>query len=283
MDTNCRSNEDRCRSNEDRCRSNEDRCRSNEDRCRSNEGRFNECCICCEPFTVGCDIVIIKHDNDAGMDVSRKRGHYFHRHCLTAWRVEQDACPLDRDAIARIYTVPGYHVVGLDLGNYDHDYYRLLTDVKVRVTDKMLDQFADVDDVDKNNKTIAFYACKIGNHTLVSKLLTRGANFNRPCGERGFTPLMVAVCYNHHQIVSKILSGGKQAGTNCYDADGVTAFGYACRYSHSRIIGEFLDRKLVTCTEVRCNLDLYKARYRADKLYGEEILGRIYHYLSWAK
>lgn len=245
---------------------------------RGLKGGDPPCCICGEIFTVKCDIVIIKHTNDVSLDASRKRGHYFHRECLSPWRELHGTCPLDRDSISRVYTVPGCHVVGIELEQYGHDYYRLLLDIKVN--DRLLDQL-EVDDPDKNNKTLAFHACMIGNYALVNKLISRGADFNRPCGDHNFTPLMVAVCYNHYTIVAKILSSRTKSGRsiNNYDRNGVTAFGYACMYSHSRIIGEFLDRELVSASEVSAKIALYRDRYRADKLYGEEILTRLHHYV----
>lgn len=236
-----------------------------------------ECCICKDSNQE--EIVIIKHKNDKTLDVSRKRGHYFHKVCLQTWRLYQSVCPLDRDHIATIHNIPGYQVRGLELGKYGYEYSALLSEIKP--TDRLLDQFIDINEVDKNNRSIAFYACKYGNYALVCRLLRRGANFNQPNGTLGFTPLMVAVCHNHHKIVAKILSNRNtvMAG-QIYDKSGITAFGYACKYGYNKIISEFLDRKLVSIHQVRYNLELYRTNYAKDTLYGSEIIDKICHYLK---
>jgi hypothetical protein len=239
---------------------------------------ISNCCICGDDFNDVMQVVIVKHANDHSLLDSRKRGHYFHKNCLDEWKKQQCTCPLDRDPIARTYTVPGYQIVGFELGLYDYDYYKVITDLKV--TDVLLEQI-NVNDIDKNNRTLAFYACKIGNHALVTRLLKKGANFNQSCGNNQFTPLMVAICYNHSCIVSKLLSNKKVTDNiNVYDGTGTTAFGYACQYKRCDIISDFLTRKLVPHHQVLYYLDMYRTNFNADKLYGTEIISKLCHYLK---
>lgn len=240
-----------------------------------------ECCICSETYASNPDkqIVIVKHANDRTINDSRKRGHYFHRECIAKWKAEQCVCPLDRDPIARTYTVPGYKLVGFELSMYDHDYRRVLTDIKV--TDDLLAQISDIDEVDRNGKTLAFYACQLGNYTLVCKLLRRGANFNMSCGRGKFTPLMAAICHGHQKISLKLLSTKKVAdGIAAADGTGTTAFGYACQYVRYSVIKEFILRELITHHQVRYYLDMYRPTFKQDALYGDEIIGMLCYYLK---
>lgn len=239
---------------------------------------MDECCICCQKFQQRTDkIVIIKHINDDTLSVSRKRGHYFHHGCIQQWRIEHGTCPLDRDTINKIYSVPEYQVNGLELGLYNYDYYDLLKNI--RVTDALLDQFTGINEIDKNNRTLAFYACKLGNYTLVTKLLNRGADFNRSCGREGFTPLMVAICHYHTKIVLRLLSNKSvQEGLDAYDVSGNTAFSYACQLCLVDVIQEFILRKLVTPHQVRYNLDQHRSKYHGTK--GQDIIVLMCDYLK---
>jgi len=251
-----------------------------------------ECCICGECFATAPaapadhpteDVVIIKHSNDQSLDVSRKRGHYFHRGCLEQWKKVNNSCPLDRDGIARVYTVPGYRVRGIELKQYGHDLRVLL--LKVKVTDNLLDQFKDIDEVDKDNRTLTFHACRFGNYALVCKLLKRGADCNRPCGSNGFTPLMAAVCYNHLKVVQKILSHRGQdrnKSVNATDGHGYTAFNHACELGYYSIIKEFLIRRIIPTNQLRYLLERYRAAFKCDTLFGGEIISMFQYYLQEA-
>lgn len=237
---------------------------------------MDECCICYQPFHQRTDkIVIIKHSNDDTLTVSRKRGHYFHHDCIQQWKMEHGTCPLDRDPISRLYTVPDYQILGLEMGLYNYDYYDLLKNIKI--TDQLLEQFKS--EADKNNKTLAFYACKLGNYALVTKLLKRGEDFNRPCGANGFTPLMVAVCHYHAKIVLRLLSNQSvQDNINVYDKSGNTAFSYACSTNQLSIIKEFITRKLVSSHQVRYSLAQYRSQYNSNER--RDIMGLMNHYLK---
>ena len=241
---------------------------------------MDECCICCQRFQDRVDkIVIIKHSNDDNLNVSRKRGHYFHHSCISEWRREHGTCPLDRNRIARLYTVPGYQIVGLELGLYNYDYRDLLRQINVNNT--VLDQLSSVDEIDKNNRTLAFYACKVGNYSLVTRLLKREANFNRPCGRDGFTPLMAAVCHYHSKIVTKLLTNRKVTdGIDTYDSCGHTAWSYACQLHQADIIKEFIDRKLVTTHGARYQLELHRADWTKLGKQGTDIISLLCHYLK---
>ncbi len=247
------------------------------------------------------DLILIKHQNDGNITVSRKRGHYFHRTCLDMWKQEllthkdEDnyagmICPLDRDNICKVYSVPSYEVIGFDMSSYNHDYIALLTDLKApvpgrapAVPDKLLDQISDIDGMDKNNRSLAYYACRYGNYTLVDKLLRRGADFNKGTGDHAFTPLRVAVCHNHYEIVKRLLSN-KVVRKHCdvKDIHGRNAFSYCCEHSFVSIMTEFLNQELVTAAEVEYNLALYRPRYHVDRIFGYEIIDKMHHFLKGA-
>ena len=233
---------------------------------------MDECCICCQKFHQRTDkIVIIKHINDESLSISRKRGNYFHNTCIQQWKHQHGTCPLDRDQICKLYSVPEYQVLGLELGLYNYDYSDLLANVKVN--DILLDQISNVNDVDKHNRSIVFYACKLGNYALVTKLLKRGGDFNQACGNEGFTPLMVAICYYHSKIVTMLLSNKSvQEKINCADKSGMTAFSYACSTMQCDIIKEFIHGKLVLPGVVRYNLELYRPKLRSNGSKGQEII-----------
>ncbi len=216
--------------------------------------------------------MIIKHRNDDTLSISRKRGHYFHSSCIQQWRDQHGTCPLDRDPICKLYSVPEYQVLGLELGLYNYDYSDLLANVKVN--DILLDQIGNINDVDRHNRTLVFYACKLGNYTLVSKLLKRGGDFNQPCGNEGFTPLMAAICYYHSRIVTMLLSNKLvQEKINQADQSGMTAFSYACSTMQYDIIRDFILGKLVLPGVIRNNLDLYRPRLKASGSKGQQIIG----------
>lgn len=248
-----------------------------------------DCCICGEKYVGTESIVIIKHTNDANLDVSRKRGHYFHRDCLDLWKKTQESdnargpggatCPLDRDPIGKVYSVPSYQVAGFNIGLYNYDFKDVLRNLKV--TEKLLEQFPDIDEIDKNNCTLAFYACKIGNYSLINKLTKRGADFNRPCGRHAFTPLMAAVCHNHRYIVDRLLSVKRlRKDIMNHDLTGMTAFGYACKHSYYSIINSFLVHHIPTQHEAQYYLRLCRDTYLRDKMYGKDIIESLYHYLK---
>ena len=263
----------------------------------SGERENGVCCICYEHYDCSSDIVIIKHVNDATLAVSRKRGHYFHKHCLLKWRDTHGTCPLDRDKILKLYTVPVYQIVGLEMGMYDYDYYHVVHQIKIN--DILLDQWTsskDIDDPDKKNKTLAFYACQIGNYALVSKLKRRGADFYRLCGHSDFTPLMVAVCHNHYTIVEKLLPrpkpgkdgkdgkdgkgvGGEHPVVYQSDKQGHNAFYHACQYAYADIIKLFLRRNLATRHQVAYNLGIHRDQYNNDDRVGQEIISVMRRYL----
>lgn len=242
---------------------------------------MDECCICCRKFErYGQDkIVIIKHSNDDTLNISKKRGHYFHHCCISEWRSRYGNCPLDRDPINKLYTVPNYQLLGLELGAYNYDYSCVLQSVKVN--DDLLDQFTDVNDIDRNNKTLPFYACKLGNYNLVTKLLRRGADFNRPCGLNSFTPLMCSVCHYHVKIVMKLLASKEvQEHVNVSDRNGHTAFIYACQTAQLSIIKEFINRGLINKHQCRYAHDLYRSDYNKLGLKGKDIIHTMYNYLK---
>lgn len=233
------------------------------------------------------DIVIIKHDCDADLKASRKRGHYFHQACVEQWKKSRHAagesfvCPMDRDLVLRLYTVPDYEVVGLDLSHYDSDYAELFN--RVKINDQLIKQMADVniDEPDRNGKTLAYYASSYGNYTLVQKLLKHKADFNLPMGESRFTPLMMIICQNHVQIAKLLLQNNTvRLGIHAQDKAGRTAFEYACKYVRVPILYDMLSRELISKHQVRQALGLYYTEFKRDMVYGKEVLDVFRHYLK---
>jgi hypothetical protein len=251
------------------------------------------CAICHEPFDGKTPIVIAKHTADKTLEESRKRGHYFHRSCLEQWKKHchvtfdsQDLpvgfiCPMDRDEICRLYSVPNYELIGFDLRYYDSDMLRVMNEC--RTNRNFFQQITDIDETDKRNKTLAYYACYLGDYQIVSRLLLAGADFNKPVGDYGFTPLMAAVCQNHYSIVNKLLMNKtvKQGCPFVTDKSGTTAFMYACKACHDRIITEFLLLEVPTVHQVRYCLILYREEFHADELFGKEIIHKLNHYLKF--
>lgn len=240
------------------------------------------CSICHDNFRAGKGekhIVLVKHEGDKNINKSRQRKHYFHEDCIREWleTSEQHICPLDRDVVTRIYDVPNYEVVGFDIDDYNSDFQELL--VNHNVPDRLVDLIIDVETLDKNCRTIAYYACRYGNYSLVDKLVRRRANFNVQTGRNNTTPLMAAVIHNQREIVKKLLSSKVvQESCGCQDDFGKTAFTYACELHHRGIIVEFLNKELINSAEVLNNLRIYRSSLKADKMFGEEIIGDLCHY-----
>ena len=249
------------------------------------------CSICHEQFDASSVIVIAKHVTDKTIDLSRKRAHYFHRSCIETWKkhcsVKYDTedlnfsfiCPLDRDKISRLYTISAADIVKFDLKYYDSDLLKVIKECK---TNKHLIQnIVHIDEFDIRNKTLAYYACYIGDYNVVSKLITKSANFHIPTGLSGFTPFMAAVCQNHYNIVLKLLSSkGIRNGIHTADNKGLTAFSYACKFCHNNIITAFLNDKIPTVHQVRYCLAVYRNDFDNDPLYGKEIIQKLTHYLK---
>ena len=241
---------------------------------------MDNCPICQEQFKSADIIVIIKHRDDANIEMSRKRGHYYHRTCIEAWRGQgHDMCPMDRDVIGRLYTVPGYQIVKFDLQDYDNDYNNLLA--RYQVNARLLEIIEDINQPDKYGRTLAYYACRFGNYGLVMALLRRNADFNYACGDAHFTPLMVAVCYNNLSIVHRLLMASSVlAGIDRQDKSGHTAFQYACRYGHVAIINDFFVLRLVSRDEVKYMYDVMFEKYRTGQiLFGGEIITKMLDYM----
>lgn len=245
------------------------------------------CPVCQEPYTNQSDIVIVKHRGDRDLSESKQRGHFFHAICLNQWREQcrkQDnnaICPLDRDPISRIYRIPNYELLGFDLGIYNHDYRNLITSIKINHS--LLKQLAQngIDEVDCNNKTLAYYACEYGNYNLVCKLLKYRAQFQKSNGFNGFTPLMVAICKNYTEIAKKLLCN-TEVLANIYYTDnyGMSAFYYACKFIRYNIAIEFLSRKIPTSHHVRYVLNTYRTDIEQDTLYGRDLIHLMLHYLK---
>lgn len=253
------------------------------------------CSICQEEFKPEkgdmsslVDVVLVKHRTDQSITQSRKRAHYFHSACIEGWKAEYsqrctetfkgDICPLDRDLISSCHRVKSY-AVGFDLSVYNNSYRELLLSYRV-VPEKLLEKIVDIDEVDNQNKTLAYYACQYGNYVLVERLLKRKADFNRGTGDHNFTPLMAAVCSGHYEIIKRLLSNKVvRLGCGVQDQYGKTAFTYGCEARYVGIITEFLNHDCVNTEEVRHNLIQFSPAYHRDKMYGYELISKMHYYL----
>ena len=249
------------------------------------------CSICRENFDSSSLIVIAKHSTDKSLDESRKRGHYFHRSCIETWKkhcsIRYDSedlpvgfiCPMDRDEITRLYTAASSDIIGFDIKYYDSDLLKVLQECKSNK--HLLQQIENINELDKKNKSLAYYACYLGDYQLVCRLLLKGADFNMSVGMYGFTPFMAAVCQNHYNIVLKLFTSKTcRSKIHSIDNKGMTGFMYACKLGHSRIITAFLNDEIPTNHQVRYCLMLYREDFNDDKLYGKEIIHKMTHYLK---
>jgi hypothetical protein len=237
------------------------------------------CSICYDDFSIKSDIVIVKHQNDSTITISRKRGHYFHRSCIEQWKAHQTEyiCPLDRDPIGKLHKAHFHQIVGLKLEYYD-DFYELVKSIKI--SSKLLDQVLDIDKLDGRDRSLAYYACRYGDAALIKALFQKGANFNIG-GKSEFTPLMVAVSYNHLNIVKYLLQKDSiRSGATVHDRTGNTAFCYACRNAHCAIIKEFLSLRIPSRETVLFNLANLRSKFKQDAIYGAEILHEMHSYMK---
>lgn len=227
-------------------------------------------------------VVIVKHVGDGKLENSRKRGHYFHMNCIKIWKQkllkEENSfiCPLDRDTICSVHKIPDYQVMGLDLNQYDQDYYKMVNSAKLSAN--VLSTLDDINETDRFGKTLAYYACMIGNFNLVTRLLRLDADFGI-ANLDGFTPLMIAICQGHIKIVLKLLANKKiQNNISQSDNKGMCAYYYACKYIRKPIIIDFLSRKLVTKHQVRQALLTYREDIHA--IHGKELIQLMFHSLK---
>ena len=242
------------------------------------------CSICHEQFdlSLGKGMVIAKHVNDKKIEDSRNRGHYFHRSCIEEWKKHCKVCficPMDRDEIYKLYNVPNYEFIKFDIKYYESDMLRVLKECQRNK--HFMQQIDDVNQVDRNNKTLAYYACYMGDYITVRGLLLRGANFHQATGAHKFTPFMAAICQNHTSIVTKLLNNKViRQGIDTMDQYGMTGFMYACKLSHNFIITEFLIHDVLTSPQVRYCLNAYMDRFMNDPLYGKDIIHKLNHFLK---
>lgn len=241
------------------------------------------CPICHADLKTDKDtVVIVKHAGDGKLDQSRVRGHYFHMSCLQRWkqlRLKDNldyTCPLDRDNICSVHKIPDYKIMGLDLNQYDQNYYKMVNRAKLNAD--VLSTLNDIDETDRFGKTLAYYACMIGNYNLVTRLLRLSASFHI-ANLDGFTPLMIAICQGHIKIALKLLANkGIQSNIHQSDNKGMCAFYYACKYIRHPVIVDFLARGLPTKHQVRQMLLTY--RDDINKIHGKELLHLMTHYLK---
>jgi hypothetical protein len=225
------------------------------------------CPICHE--TLESDVILVKHINDESINNSRKRGHYFHKNCIKIWRKESNLCPMDRDKIMKTYKVESHHITGLNLKFFGGCYYNMIN--KVKLDKKLLKTIKNINDIDAENKTLAYHACEIGNYNLVLYLLNIKADFS--IGNiNGFTPLMVAICQGHSKICLKLLSKKYvQKTVNCHDSKGMNAFYYACKYNRYDIIIDLLGRNIPTKHQINQAIITYRSQL-ASNYQGKKVL-----------
>ncbi len=218
-------------------------------------------CPICSELLKG-DIVVVKHQCDDNLSVSRKKGHYFHRECITKWK--HKLCPLDRGPYTRLYNV-NYKVLGGKVLDNFSSYYELLNSVKIN--DDLIKNIRNINCQDTKGRTLFYVLCqrkKISFKTL-KKLLRLGTdptigNFD------SFTPLMVLIS-NFQYLETNFLLSLEQIrkSIGCHDSKGKSAFEYACLSGNINAIREILGYYLIKKKEINQILLFNQSRIKKGR------------------
>jgi hypothetical protein len=220
------------------------------------------CSICRDNFTETDKIYLVKHLNNQTnkserIDKCRGRKHIFHANCLSqnisyASKAHHEdhpedpndcdhLCPLDREPICELIEVKYSEVVTLNILNFSHNYYELLTKTdnrdisNVSITDKINLNYKDI-----NGKTLLYCVCQRGDLKLLRKLVTLGGD-PTICDDQGFSPLMAASSHGFVDLVKYLIKIDKVVSSiNYTDEKGLTAFDYADRYQKYACLSELL-------------------------------------------
>jgi len=236
------------------------------------------CCICYGNFAdleYKDNICIIKHDTDNSIADSKKRKHYIHKHCSTQWSKMTNGirlCPLDRDKIKSLYTIPLYKLTGLDLSQYP-DFSVIIS--TITLSDDILHSISNINSADSHGKTLLYHSCELGKDLIVKKLLKYGADPNIG-NKQKFTPLMIAICKNFLNIVKLLCT--KITDFNTVDSKGWTALEYAVLNRRMQIINTILDTGKVSKRQVTVIITMHQKSILKDTLYGKDILDKLFAY-----
>ena len=236
----------------------------------------NICSICKEKFSeTDSNIIIVKHCNDSSLSESRKRGHYFHRFCIDQWRrYGNRVCPLDREQIRSTHHIPGHIVCGLDLNNFDN-FYKLTTSLKP----SDLTSIKDINIRDFHGRTLFYCACQVNNMKLVKNLIKYQADPSIP-NNRGFTPLMLAVCNNSIELFQYLLRNRKVLSSlKSTNKKGWTALEYAVSRRHLTATNAILDTYQFNNEYIHYLISVYYSKLQ-NKLFGKDIINNLFIYLK---
>jgi hypothetical protein len=244
------------------------------------------------------NIILVTHESDHDINAAQKRGHYFHRECIENWRdyqINDDLsdllpdwaqnlnityyCPMDRDPVKSLHETSVHHIHPFDLCDYNGDFKVVLNTLPV--DKEIIDQMDDIDEVDCNNRTLAYYACSRGHVKLVLILMRKGANFLYRCDWTGFTPLMAAINSGHVTLVRMLLRNPKIREKIITQADdnGLVSFYHACAGAHYQIVHAFLKEDLYTTHQLSYAYRVYGYTLINHKTYGRSFLSLFHSYL----
>jgi len=190
------------------------------------------CNICYEILENEIYCLII-HNNETKND-ALKRGHYFHKKCLSKCKTQK--CPFDREKCNHLIMNP--NIQSQELININ-DYYDY---AKIKFPKSIKDVKFDYSDINKQDiygRTILYYACDQNNYKMVKHLLNKKADI-RISNYDGFTPLM-KICSNGSKYAQKILKLFLESEyiheiINKKDKSNITAFEYAQQRNNLEII-----------------------------------------------
>jgi len=237
------------------------------------------CSICLKHFQSGDEILIIKHQDDENLSVSRQRGHYFHNGCIEQWRKIKKICPLDRELIRSAHKVPAHIICGLDLADYDN-FYELFHNIKFN--NQTLEVLSHPNHRDCLGRTLIYCACQTGNLLVLRKLIKIGADPTIG-NERGFTPLMLAASINNIEIAKFLLKLPKiQKNINNVDHRGWTALEYAVSKRHITIVKLLLHTDQIPTATASYLIGIYQHKIK-KRLFGVTIVNELFDYVKLNK
>lgn len=247
-----------------------------------------ECPICKGGFhSSDSAICIVKHISDKTITESRKRGHYYHRHCMDAWKKNQldrdkcICCPLDREPIKCMYTVGPYMLFGMDLKDYT-DFYDLIETGKntIRLSDRVLEKIVNINEMDHKGRTLIYCAVQRGMDTLTKRLMRKGAD-PTICDSNGFSPLMLTICNNNYELFSHFIRNKKVIDTiSKADKFGITPLQHACIYCRYKMLSDILLTENIDKRQVSYAIEMYRGKLEKDTMYGKDSLKILYSYLK---
>ncbi|XP_065075776.1 uncharacterized protein LOC135699436, partial [Ochlerotatus camptorhynchus] len=109
----------------------------------------------------------------------------------------------------------------------------------VETCELLLKNKADVNSVDKEQKTALYYAAQNGHDQLIKLLIDKGSTVNT-CSSTGVTPLHIAASNGHKNVAELLISNN--ADVNAVGKNQWTAIHYAAQNGHDQLIQLLIDR-----------------------------------------